>query len=134
MASEAAILGVPGIFINNTSICYTREEEDKYGLVFNFTESEKDQEKAIQKGLELITTVGIKEEWAIRRQKMLNDKIDVTAFLVWFIQNWPLSFKIMKENPGYQQRFKDSEFSKELNTDDMACHLCLNTDVTGVTD
>lgn len=33
---------------------------------------------------------------------MLADKIDVTAFLVWFIENWPESFKIMKENPDYQ--------------------------------
>ena len=96
MASEAAVLGVPGIFINNTSICYTREEEDKYGLVFNFTESEDDQEKAIQKGLELITTSGIKEEWARRRQKMLDDKIDVTGFLVRFVEGWPGSFKGVK--------------------------------------
>ncbi|MDO9256313.1 MAG: DUF354 domain-containing protein [Bacteroidales bacterium] len=106
MASEAAILGVPGIFINNTSICYTREEEDNYGLVFNFTESEEDQVKAIEKGLEIITTVGIKEEWAIRRQKMLNDKIDVTAFLVWFVENWPESFKVMKEKGEWEERFR----------------------------
>lgn len=106
MASEAAILGVPGIFINNTSICYTREEEEKYGLVFDYTESEEDQEKAIEKGLEILTTKGIKEEWAIKRQKMLNDKIDVTAFLVWFVENWPESFKVMKEKPEWQERFK----------------------------
>jgi len=37
---------------------------------------------------------------------MLKDKIDVTAFLVWFIENWPESFNIMKENPDYQYRFK----------------------------
>ncbi len=106
MASEAAVLGVPGIFINNTSICYTHEEEGKYGLVFNYTESEEDQEKAIHKGLELLTTAGIKEEWAMRRQKMLNDKIDVTSFLVWFVENWPASKKIMKENPDYQDNFR----------------------------
>jgi len=37
---------------------------------------------------------------------MLSEKIDVTAFLVWFVENWPESFKTMMENPGYQERFK----------------------------
>ena len=37
---------------------------------------------------------------------MLADKIDVTAFLVWFVENYPQSFQIMKENPDYQLRFK----------------------------
>ena len=30
---------------------------------------------------------------------MLEDKIDVTAFIVWFIENYPGSVKIMKDNP-----------------------------------
>jgi len=37
---------------------------------------------------------------------MLADKIDVTAFFVWFIENYPDSAKIMKENPDYQYKFK----------------------------
>ena len=36
---------------------------------------------------------------------MLKEKIDVTAFMVWFIENYPESAKIMKENPDYQLRF-----------------------------
>jgi len=40
------------------------------------------------------------------RDKMLKEKINVTAFLVWFIENYPESAKIMKENPKYQYRFK----------------------------
>ena len=37
---------------------------------------------------------------------MLKDKIDVTAFMVWFIENFPESHKIMKKNPNYDERFK----------------------------
>jgi len=37
---------------------------------------------------------------------MLSEKIDVTAFIVWFVENWPESFKIMKENPDYQLNFR----------------------------
>ncbi len=48
----------------------------------------------------------LKEEFQIRRQKMLADKIDVTAFLVWFVENYPNSAKVMKENPDYQFNFK----------------------------
>lgn len=32
--------------------------------------------------------------------------IDYVAFLTWFIENYPESQKIMKENPDYQWRFK----------------------------
>lgn len=48
----------------------------------------------------------LKEEWQRRRQKMLSEKIDVTAFMVWFIENYPDSVKVMKENPDYQYNFK----------------------------
>jgi hypothetical protein len=50
--------------------------------------------------------VNLKEEWEIKRQKMLNDKIDMTAFLIWFAENYPESSAIMKENPAYQNQFK----------------------------
>ena len=33
-------------------------------------------------------------------------KIDVTAFMVWFVENYPDSVKIMRENSDYQLRFK----------------------------
>ena len=47
-----------------------------------------------------------KEVWEKRRKKMLADKIDVTAFMVWLIENYPESVKIMKKNPDYQLRFR----------------------------
>jgi hypothetical protein len=37
---------------------------------------------------------------------MLSKQIDVTAFLVWFIENYPESAQIMKKDPDYQLRFK----------------------------
>ena len=76
--------------------------------------TEKDQQKSIQKGVELLSTPGILEAWQIRRQKMLTDKIDVTAFLHWFVENWPESMKIMIENPGYSNRFNPG--NTPLNT------------------
>ena len=34
---------------------------------------------------------------------MLTDKIDVTTFMIWFIENYPDSAKIMKVNPDETQ-------------------------------
>lgn len=106
MPSECSMLGTPSIINHNSKSFYLFEQENKYGLCFNFTESEKDQQKAIEKGIELLKSPDLKEVWQKKRQKLLYDKIDVTAFLVWFVENYPNSFKIMKGNPDYQLRFK----------------------------
>lgn len=106
MAEEAAMLGVPSIYLYDNNTFYTRHLEEKYQLVFNFSESEEDQKKAIQKGLELIVNPAIKNEWLQKRKKMLSEKIDVTSFLVWFIECWPDSFIILKKDPDYQLKFK----------------------------
>lgn len=106
MAEEAAMLGTPAVYLYNNSTCYTTHLENKYQLMYNFSESEEDQIRAIAAGQKLLEDPKGKEKWAVKRQKMLSEKIDVTAFLVWFVENWPESFKIMKENPGYQERFR----------------------------
>ncbi|HUT44031.1 MAG TPA: DUF354 domain-containing protein [Desulfobacterales bacterium] len=106
MATECAVLGTPAIFLDNDGRSTTDEEEKNYSLVFNYSESLVDQELSIQKGIELLKQVNLKQEWVTRRQKMLSEKIDVTAFLVWLIENYPESTRMMNEKPNYQQRFK----------------------------
>jgi len=102
MASECACLGTPAIYVNSLAVGYCTEEDIKYNLIFNFRNSEG----VIEKAIEILNTQNLKQEFQQRRQKMLSDKIDVTAFMVWFIENYPESAKIMKENPDYQCRFK----------------------------
>lgn len=106
MASECAVFGTPAIFLDDVGRGYTDEEEKKYGLVYNFTESLSDQEKSIEKGLALLRQPDLKRIWTEKQKRLLHDKIDVTAFLVWFLENYPESSKIMRENPNYQLRFK----------------------------
>lgn len=102
MASECAMLGTPAIYINSI-VCETlNEQEKKYGLVHNFHSTVGFFEKVE----ELISVSNLKEEQVAKRNKMLAEKIDVTAFMVWFIENYPESARIMKENPAYQNRFK----------------------------
>lgn len=108
MTEEAAMLGRPSIFLNDKGTIYTDYLQEKYGLCFNYTESLEDQGIAIEKAVELLKQEKsvLCEEWEQKRDVMLKDHIDVTDFTVWFIENYPKSAKIMKENPNYQDRFR----------------------------
>ena len=101
MASEAGVLGVPSIYVNSQTGCNNKDQE-KYGLVYNF----RNGVNVLRKIDEILTIHNIKEEWQERHRKMLADKIDVTAFMVWFIENYPESFEVMKNNPDYGNNFK----------------------------
>ena len=105
MASECAVLGTPAVYINDSHLGYLLEQQDKYGLVFCYKDSEDQQSEAIEKALELAKNE-TKREFVKKRDNMLNEKIDVTAFLEWFVKNYPESFKLMKADPDYQKRFK----------------------------
>lgn len=106
MTSEAAVLGTPAIRCNTFvgRIHYLEEEEHKYGLTYGFRPEQS--EEMFKKIEELLSMPNLKEEWQTRRQKMLAEKIDYAQFLTWFIENYPESQKIMRENPEYQFRFK----------------------------
>ncbi len=106
MTSEAAVLGTPAIRCNTFvgRIHYLEEEEHKYNLTFGFRPEHS--EAMFAKIDELLSMPNLKEEWQRRRQKMLSEKIDYAQFLTWFVENYPESQKIMKQNPDYQFRFK----------------------------
>jgi predicted glycosyltransferase len=97
-ASECAVLGTHAIYVNTLRLGYTDEEEEKYNLVYNFSAEKTMEKQAFDKALELLKNNNLREEGKRKREKLLNDKIDVTAFMVWFIENYPESFKEMKEN------------------------------------
>ncbi len=105
MASESAVLGTPAIFLNQNWFGSTDEEAD-YGLLFKYKSYKVDQEMAIKKAAELLANPKTKKITEKKRELFLKSKIDVTAFLVWFIENYPGSYKIMKDDPDYQYRFK----------------------------
>ena len=81
-ASEAAVLGVPAIYIDNDGRGYTDEEEHRYGIVFNFTESEEDQALAIRKAVNILSDKTSREWYQGVRKKILADCVDTTAFMV----------------------------------------------------
>jgi len=99
-ASEAALLGTPSIYINSLNLGYI-EEEIKAGLVFQTTEIEK-----IKYEIANILLQENKKQFIENRDKLIKDRIDPTAFLIWFIEEYPKSRNTMKNNPKYQYLFK----------------------------
>jgi uncharacterized protein len=106
MTSEAAVLGTPSLRCNSFagSISYLSEQEDKYGLTFGFMPD--NFEGLMARINELLAIPDLREEFHRRRNRMLTDKIDVTAFMVWFVENYPESFKLIRIDSEIQSRFK----------------------------
>jgi predicted glycosyltransferase len=95
MASEAALLGTPSLLVSTLTGTMGNflELEKRYDLMYSFSDSEV----ALKKALDILSNPDSKNIWAGRLKRLLEDKIDVTAFMVWFIENYPQSFHEMKE-------------------------------------
>jgi hypothetical protein len=106
MAAESAVLGVPFIRFNDfvDRISYIDELEKIYKLGFGIKTNQVDiLYSKINEMIKMPNRVKVFQE---RRQKMLSEKIDLTSFMVWFIENYPNSLQIIKRNPDYHKRFK----------------------------
>lgn len=93
MATEAAVLGTPTVRSNtlvgpNDSNNFI-ELEQKYDLMYSFAEPRQAMDKAIT----LIKKPDLKEQWCSKRLKLLNDKTDLTEFMVDFIEGYPESLR-----------------------------------------
>jgi uncharacterized protein len=78
MSSEAAVLGVPAVFIATTGRGYTDDEERRYGLVRHFTDREYDLAVSVVE--DLLSTP--RSVWHAARQRLLDEKIDVTQWMM----------------------------------------------------
>lgn len=86
MASEAAILGTPSIYISTLAgrLGNFISLEKKYGLLYSFT----DDHAALEKAKEILMNKNSKKEWHLKRELLLKDSIDVTGFMIRFIENY----------------------------------------------
>ncbi|MDP3115415.1 MAG: DUF354 domain-containing protein [Candidatus Cloacimonadaceae bacterium] len=106
MCTEAAMLGVPSFRCNSFvgRVAVLEEEEKKYGLTYAFLPRQFDW--MLYKIEELIKTANYKETWQLKRQRLLENKIDVTAFWAWIIDNYPDSLEEIKKPNFDFGRFK----------------------------
>lgn len=106
MTSEAAVLGTPAFRCNDftNKISVMDEKEVKYGLSFNYAPKEFD--KMYSKLEEILSLNNLKKEFSEKRQKMLSDKIDLSKFMIWLLENFPNSVKEYKKDQNIQYKFK----------------------------
>ena len=85
MASEAAVLGVPAVFIATTGRGYTDDQQERYGLVDYFTEDRFDEAMTTIKAR---FAAGSPRALSVAaRKQLLTEKIDVTRWMVDYIRN-----------------------------------------------
>lgn len=78
MASEGAVLGVPGVFIDPVGRGYTDEQQREYQLVFNFSSAQ--QVEAIRQGVSILSNYD-RAHWRAKGQRLINEKVDVTELV-----------------------------------------------------
>ena len=106
MAVEAAILGTPNIRISSFKgkISVLEELENVYGLTYGILPEEEQQ--VLLKLSEILKNKNIILEQKNKREKLLKDKIDVTAMMIWLIENHQNAKQILESNPNFENNFK----------------------------
>ena len=88
MTIEAAVLGTPAIRCNTfVGRCPVIEElEHRYELTYGFLPHEEG--RMLNTIERLLDTGNLKGEWLRRRDNMLKEKIDLTAWMVPFVEDY----------------------------------------------
>lgn len=100
MASEAGILGIPSLYVSPIRRCYN-DEQEQYGTVYNY----QSFEGLLTKIDSILSNPQTLENHKSLAQKLIEDKIEVTDFFIWFIENWPNSRNLTKSDTEYLKRF-----------------------------
>ncbi len=106
MSVEAAVMGVPSVRFNDFSgkISVLEELEHRYGLTYGIRTSQS--QLLFSKIDELLSDPGIREDFNNKRERLLEDKINVLDFMVWYIENFPSSQQVLKKNNRHPYTFK----------------------------
>ena len=106
MTSEAAVLGTPAIFLYPCELGYIQDQKDRYQMIFQYKNITRDLEIATQKAMQLLNNPHTRSEWQQKRSQMMENMIDVQAFMEWFLSNYPRSSQILRQNPETQMKFE----------------------------
>jgi predicted glycosyltransferase len=106
MIVEASMLGTPSIRFNSFvgKISVLEELQNTYELTTGISNNRPDL--LMEKIIVLLQNEKRDTEYRLKRNVMLSHKIDVSGFITWFVENYPESEKITRENPDYQNNFK----------------------------
>ncbi len=100
MAAEAVFLGTPAVCMS-TAKAGTLDEEVRLGLIELFRTSNGMLERVI----DIVKQKDYKEAFKARTRPVVESHIDLSAFMIWFMENYPSSFETLKQQPKYQLNF-----------------------------
>lgn len=105
MASESFVLGVPYIYINPLRVGNANVQASTFPeIAVSCTD-----ECEINKNIENFEKKAVKQKASSIKKRLEHSTINPTAFLVWFVENYPQSENIIRKNPQYMERFMDSK-------------------------
>ena len=104
MAIEAAILGTPSVRVSTLAkhLGNFREARDRYDIVHFYD----DGPSGLNKALEVFADCGSKAAWLQKRDRLIEDKVDVTAMIAWVVGSWPDSKGELAADPDRLDRFR----------------------------
>ena len=107
MCAEAALLGTPVVEYDDYwfEMEQLLELECKYRLINLF--KPPNLNPMLAKINDIVNTPGYKEIVSNRKNKFIEEKINVSNFLTWFMENYPESFLKYKKSPYIQYKFKN---------------------------
>jgi|BioPla2DNA2_1021312.scaffolds.fasta_scaffold02753_4 predicted glycosyltransferase len=106
MTTEAAILGTPAFRCNTFAgkLTVIEEIEKYYDLAYSYYPRHFNW--MLKKIGEVLSDKDYKQKWSEKRKALLRDKIDVTAFWAWMLENAPGSLEAIKAKKVDFDRFR----------------------------
>ena len=80
MASEAVVLGTHALYVNTIVSGSTKEQAERFQLLYNFNVGEDRYEKATAKAIELLENPDLVELGHEKQQKLLSEKVDINQY------------------------------------------------------
>ena len=80
MASEAVVLGTHALYVNTIVSGSTREQAERFHLLYNFNEGEDRYEKATAQAIELLEMPDLVEVGREKQKKLLEEKVDINHY------------------------------------------------------
>jgi predicted glycosyltransferase len=102
-AIECALMGTHGVLISTLAkYCGVYDDLGARELVWTY----ENAEDGLAQARRLLARKDLKEEGRMKLRRLLDEKIDLTGFLVWFVENYPRSVEETRSGPGAQDRFR----------------------------
>ena len=82
MASEAVVLGVHALYVNVIKSGSTREQSERFGLMFNFNDGDDRYQLALDQALTLLADPELERKGQDKRKQLLAEKTDINDYFI----------------------------------------------------